>query len=97
MSITVTYFQRPTGARKELEVTEINADDEAWFNEHRVAISMEDDMTNDSFICYADWGAKDAEGEPIEAIEFSLNKSCRETLSRLREVTQHMMDKHRES
>lgn len=88
MSISVTYFQRPTGARKELEITEINADDEAWFKANNIKLSMEDDVTNDSFITYADYG--DPEDE---AIEFSLGKSCRETLKRLREITAHKMER----
>lgn len=87
----VIYYQRPNAKQTEMHITEVNEADAKWFADRNVTVSMEDDMIPDCFICYANWGAKDDVGEPVEAIEFSMHRSCRETLTRLRDLTESMM------
>lgn len=89
----VIMYQRPYGKQIEVDILEVNQEDKDWFEVNNVSVSMESDA-GDGYITYANWGAVDSEGEPIEAIEFSLGKDCRATLAALRELATHMMEKY---
>ena len=78
----VTLYIPPDGKTREINVREVDADDEAWFAKHNAALSMEE--VGGTFVCYADVGRRDEDGEPDEAIEIAGTRSCRETLHALR-------------
>ena len=80
--MTVTLYIPPDGKTRDIDVREIDADDEAWFAQHSAKISMEE--AGGTFICYADVGRRDEDGEPDEALEIAGTRSCRETLHALR-------------
>jgi hypothetical protein len=89
MSIEVTYYMRPNGAQKQIECTKIYPDDEAWFKARGVKLSMED-MPGMGFACYADGGFIGPDNELVEALEFSMSRSCEDTLQALRKQCEEM-------
>lgn len=90
----VTLYIPPNGRTREIDVREVDADDEAWFAEHKVKLSMEE--AGGTFVCYADVGKRDEDGEPDEAIEISGTRSCRETLHALRLQCESLLSTNRE-
>lgn len=91
MSMTVTIYHSPDGRVQLFELTEINEEDQAWFVQHNAKLSFEQLMTGDN-VAYADIGLIDEEGEPIEAIEISFDRPCRETLAALRKQCEKMLE-----
>lgn len=83
MGIKATLYIPPNGQKKEIELTDINENDELWFVENNAKLSCEQ-LFEDRNVIYADIGLKDEEGEPLEGIEISFGRSCRETLAALR-------------
>lgn len=90
MGLPVTVYHRPDGRPEEILCREVNDDDAQWFKTRSVKVSMESDG-RDGYIVYADYGAVDEENEPDEIIVFSKGRSCRETLTELRELTERAM------
>lgn len=87
----VTCFIPPKGQKEIIELTNVYPEDELWFEENNIKISMEN-IGND-FIVYGDYGAKDEDDEPIEAIVISFNgqKTCEETLNSLRKEIEKLL------
>ncbi len=80
----VTFYKQPDGRTQEIDIKNVLPDDEAFFNHHKIRISMED--VGGMFAIYADIGQTDEDGEPIELIELSQGRSCEETLNALRKL-----------
>lgn len=78
----VTLYKQPDGRTQEIDIKNVLPDDEEYFTRNRIGISMED--VGGMFVIYADIGWRDEDGEPIELIELSQGRSCKETLSALR-------------
>ena len=81
--IEATLFLRPNGGKITQEIIDISPDDANWFKANDVKISMED-VGIAGFACYADYGRTLADGEPVEMIVISGNRTCKETMSELR-------------
>lgn len=80
----VTLYKKPYGMTQEIDIKNVLPDDEAYFTRNRIGISME--YVGGMFTIYADIGRLDEDGEPIELIELSQGRSCKETLSALRKL-----------
>lgn len=80
----ITLYKQPDGRMQEIDIKNVLPDDEAFFDHHKIRISMED--VGGMFAIYADIGQTDEDGEPIELIELSQGRSCEETLSALRKL-----------
>lgn len=83
-----TIFVKPHGTKQVIEIIDINPDDEDYFMQHNVKVSLEEDFQPGTFIAYADYGAEDEDGEPDEVIVFSAGRDCRETMAELRQLVQ---------
>lgn len=90
MGLPITIYHRPNGRAEEIICREIDDDDAQWFKTRNVKVSMESDG-RDGYIIYADYGAVDEGGEPDEIVVLSLGRSCRKTLTELRELTEKAM------
>lgn len=79
----VTLYQRPKGKKRVIDMRNLHDDDEAFFLKHDVKISLEESPTI-GFIVYADYGVRDPEGGPVEAVEISYGRDCHTTMHALR-------------
>ena len=79
----VTIYKRPDGRTEVIDCRNVRAEDEQFFKQHNVAISMED--IGGQFAVYADIGRTSEDGEPDELIELSGTRSCEDTLGALRQ------------
>lgn len=83
MTLTVTIFKSPRGQRAVIEVQHIYPDDEAWFKQHGVKVSMEE--AGGTFVIYGDIGRFEADGRtPSEVLVLSKGRNCEDTLAELR-------------
>lgn len=73
----------------EIDVTNVYPEDETFFEENKVRISMEE--LHNNIIVYADYGATTPDGEPDEAIAISGGRSCEDTLQALRAEVQSLL------
>jgi hypothetical protein len=80
----VTFYRKPDGRAQRIDIKNVLPDDEAYFTQNRINISMED--VGGMFAVYADIGRRDEDGEPFELIELSQGRTCEETLSALRKL-----------
>lgn len=81
--IEATLFLRPNGGKITQVITNISPDDANWFKANEVKISMED-IGVGGYAVYADYGRTLADGEPVEMIVISNNRTCKATMSELR-------------
>lgn len=81
--MNVTIYKRPDGRAEIIDCRHVRAEDEQFFKQHCVAISMED--IGGQFAVYADIGHTDEDGEPDELIELSGTRNCEDTLAALRQ------------
>lgn len=81
--IEATLFLRPNGRKITQIITDISPDDANWFKANEVKISMEDIGVGGCAV-YADYGRTLADGEPVEMIVISNNRTCKETMAELR-------------
>lgn len=77
----VTFYKKPDGRTVDLDITKVYPEDEKWFIENNVHVSMED--IGDQFVAYGDYG-KERDGEPVGCMVLSGRMSCEETLHKLR-------------
>ena len=63
MSYLFTLYQRPDGRKTKHEMTNITPEDEAWYRENNIIVSMEEIAPNVITI-FAEYG--ETEGEPDE-------------------------------
>lgn len=85
----VKLFKPPHGHSVIIDVLNVHAEDEKFFQENNIEISMEDVSAGGTpmFAVYADLGISDEhddDDENIELLELSQGRSCEETLSALR-------------
>ena len=90
--MNVTLYKPPHGRKEVIDVRNVYPDDEAWFAEHKAAISMEE--IGGMFAIYAHVGGFDEDGEPVEAIEISRHRSCEDTLASLRQQCEELLKEH---
>ena len=79
----VTYYKRPNGEKSEIDMTHILSEDEQWFIENKVTISLENNGGSGTIV-YADIGLRTEDGEPDEMIEFSEGRDCKTTMRSMR-------------
>lgn len=92
--MNVTFYKAPNGTAVPLIITNVYPDDAAWFQSVGAKVSMEE--TGGQFVCYADVGVADEDGEPDEAIEIAAGRTCEETLKALRIQAQALLAAHKE-
>lgn len=78
----VIYYKAPNGQQTVVDVRNVYEEDETFFSEHSVKISMEE-LAGD-FIVYADTGYENEDGDPEEFIEIACGRSCEEVMKALR-------------
>lgn len=83
MPYPCTVYHRPNGHSEVIDLVRINPEDEAWFREHDLKLSLEEDGAN-GFIVYGDIGLKNEDGEPDEVIVLSGQMTCQDSLAKLR-------------
>jgi hypothetical protein len=97
MSIEVTLYKRPHGHTESINVSKIYSDDEQWFKDNNVKLSMEELGHGLGVAAYADVGLFDDDGEPLEAVVISGACTCQETLQTLRKQCERMLAEHKEN
>ncbi len=80
--MNVTIYKRPDGRAEVIDCRHVHPEDEQFFQQHGVRISMED--IGGQFAIYADIGRVTEDGEPDELIELSGTRRCEDTLAALR-------------
>lgn len=88
-SIDCTYFMLPNGKRVESKINNIYEEDAAWFKANNAKMSAEQ-LRDGELVIYADVGIVE-DGDPIEAIELSMGRSCEETCHALRLQAEEML------
>ena len=78
-----TVFILPHGRSEVIDLKNIRPEDEAYFTERGIEISLE--QLNGEMVVYADLGENE-DGDPEELIEFSHGRNCQDTLSALRRL-----------
>lgn len=78
----VCYYYPPHGEMKVLDITKIYAEDEEFFTENDIQISMEE--LGGEIVVYADTGYENEDGDPEEFIETAQGRSCEDVLKALR-------------
>ena len=78
-----TVFILPHGRSEVIDLKNIRPEDEAYFTERGIEISLEE--LNGEMVVYADLGENE-DGDPEELIEFSHGRNCQDTLSALRRL-----------
>jgi hypothetical protein len=81
MSIEAILYVKPLGLQKAITISDINQEDEDWFKNNNVLISMEE--IEDNYVVYAQLDIEDDNGN-WEAIEISNGRSCKDTMAALR-------------
>ena len=79
-----TVFILPHGRSEVIDLKNIRPEDEAYFTERGIHISLE--QLNGEMVVYADLGKPNKDGDPEELIEFSHGRNCQDTLSALRRL-----------
>lgn len=84
MSIECLVFLRPYGDRRTIELRNINLEDEIYFKEKGVKLSMESDGRG-NYILYADIGKKLEDGTPADIIHITKEgETCNQAMHALR-------------
>lgn len=78
----VTYYKAPNGHKEIINITKVYPEDEAFFFENGIIISMEE--LGGDFVVYADTGFENEDGDPEEFIEIACGRSCEDVLKSLR-------------
>lgn len=78
----VTFYKAPNGCQEVVEITKAYKEDEEFFVENNIVISMEE-LAGD-YVVYADTGYETEDGDPEEFIEIALGRSCEDVLKALR-------------
>ena len=88
MSIQCLIYTRPFGTRTDTEINAIDEDDERYFKEKGVKLSMESDG-RDGHILYADIGLTLEDGTPSEIIHISKpGEDCNTAMASLRKLVE---------
>ena len=83
--MNVTFYLRPDGRTREMDIANVRDEDAAWFESNDVCISMEE-LTDSTYVIYADVGLYEDDGEtPREIIHVTRpGETCEDALSKLR-------------
>ena len=82
MSYPFTLYQRPDGRKSEHEMVNITPEDEAWYRENNIIVSMEE-IAPQMFAIYAQYS--ETEGEPDEITYIvPAGESCVLSMSKIR-------------
>ena len=82
MSYPFTLYQRPDGRKSEYEMEHITPEDEAWYRENNIIVSMEEIAPNVITI-FTEYG--ETEGEPDEITYIVPTKeSCEVSITKVR-------------
>lgn len=88
MSIQCLIYTRPFGTRTDTEINAIDEDDERYFKEKGIKLSMESDG-RDGHILYADIGLTLEDGTPSEIIHISKpGEDCNTAMASLRKLVE---------
>ena len=91
-----TLFKKPDGCREEIDITEIDEEDEKFFVDNKVSISLEESVFGP--IVYADAGytvADTEDEEPDEFMTVSGTRGCREVMKELRAEVEEILKSDR--
>lgn len=92
----VTYYRRPTGTPSQIDMTNVLPDDERWFTENNVKVSLEGDGES-GVILYGDVGLVSPDGDPEEAILLSQGRTCVECMHELRKLCEELISTKKET
>lgn len=85
MSYPFTLFERPNGRKSEHEMENILPEEEKFFRDHGVKISIEE-LTTGQTVVYADYGAVLEDGTPDEIVFIvQVGMTCEVAMSLLRQ------------
>ena len=82
MSYPFTLYQRPDGHKTEHEMEHITPEDEAWYRENNIIVSMEEIAPNVITI-FAEYGETDGEPDEITYIVPS-GERCVQSMAKIR-------------
>lgn len=80
--MNVTIYKKPHGRTEVIDCIHVYPEDEKFFIENNIRISMED--IGGQFAIYADIGKMTPDDEPDELIQLSGSMDCFDTLKALR-------------
>lgn len=92
--MNVTFYLRPDGRTREMNITNVRDDDALWFEQNDVTVSMEE-LNDSTYAIYADIGLYEDDGETPKEIIYvtsSPSESCEEALSNLRIMCQEELN-----
>lgn len=84
-----TYYKAPNGTQETINITNVNSEDEKFFVENDIVLSMEE--LGGDFVVYADTGYENEDGDPEEFIEIAQGRSCQDVLKALRESCEEFL------
>lgn len=87
----VIFYKAPNGSKEVVEISNVYAEDEKFFNENGIIISMEE--VGGQFVVYADTGMEDEDGEPVEFLEIAKGRKCKDVLKSLRILCEDYLNK----
>ena len=82
MSYPFTLYQRPDGRKAEHEMVNITPEDEAWYRENNIIVSMEE-IAPEVVTIYAQYGETDGEPEEITYI-VPIRERCVLSMAKIR-------------
>lgn len=84
-----TYYKAPNGHKETIDITKVYPEDEVFFVENNITISMEE--LGGDFVVYADTGRENEDGDPEEFIEIACGRSCEDVLKSLRVLCEEFL------
>lgn len=83
--MNVTFYLRPDGRTREVDITNVRDEDAIWFESNDVCISMEE-LNDSTYAIYADVGLYEDDGETPQEIIYVTGpgETCEDALSKLR-------------
>jgi len=85
----VTFYKAPNGVQEVIDITKVYPEDEKFFIENGVVVSMEE--LGGDFVVYADTGIENEDGDPEEFIEIAQGRSCEDVLKALRVISEEYL------
>lgn len=87
MSYPFTLYQRPDGRKTEHEMVNITPEDEAWYRENNIIVSMEE-IGPEVIVIYAQYD--ETEGEPDEITYIvPAGERCILSMAKIRATIEH--------
>lgn len=91
--MNVTFYLRPDGLRREMDIANIRDEDDEWFKSNGVLVSMEE-ISDHSYAIYADVGLFEDDNETPSEIIYLTNpgETCEDALSKLRGMCEEALN-----